>query len=520
MKKQKTLIIVMAVLFVVLLVLYFAVIRPLTAAVEDDSIAADLIEGEVMITAKTSNFYIFQPIERSSMQSIEVKNEFGGYKIYRDASDKFQLDGFLGLQFNQELFSSLVVTTGTPTAMMRVAVDLDEEGLAEYGLDDPQASWTITTTTGEKFTMYVGDALVTEGGYYVKYEPRNAVYILSNTLADTVLKPDYAMLQPLLTAGMSANDYFLAEDFTVWHGDELFVHVDKVPEAEMKNPEGIVEVVLTYPMPETKEAQSLYTLNDSLYFEVLYNFMALQGTEVLAFLPDEAQLEEFGLLDPAYTIRYVFNDYEFIIFVSERQADGTYNAVSSLYGFSIVCSVAPESLGWLEYSHFDWLSATPFYENINNVNRITLKGSGIDSDFRLMHGTDEDGDVTLEVKDEVSGVVIPNKDVKNFREYYKTLLNITNQEYATLSEEDRLALIDDEDQVMLTMTYETADGKLYEYKFYRYVELSTGKISGGKIFVTVNGLGEFYTTNDLINKVIDDNPRVLAGLDINAYTQY
>ncbi len=206
--------------------------------------------------------------------------------------------------------------------------------------------------------------------------------------------------------------------------------------------------------------------------------------------------------------------------MSERQADGTYNAVSSLYGYSIVCSVASESLGWLEYGHFDWLSATPFYENIANVNRITLKGSGIDTDFRLTHSTDESGNAALEVKDEVSGVVIPNKDVKNFREYYKTLLNITNQEYATLSEEDRLALIDDEDQVMLTMTYETADGKLYEYKFYRYVELSTGKISGGKIFVTVNGLGEFYTTNDLINKVIDDNPRVLAGLDINAYTQY
>lgn len=510
----------MAVLFVVLLVLYFAVIRPLTAEVEDTSIAADLIEGEVMITAKTSNFYIFQPIERSAIQSIEVENEYGGYKIYRDASDTFQLEGFLGLQFDQELFSSLVVTTGTPTAMMRVAQDLDEEGLAEYGLDDPQASWTVTTTSGEKFTMYVGDCLITEGGYYVKYEPRNAVYILSTTLADTILKPDYAMLQPLLTAGMSSNDYFLVDEFTVWHDDELFVHVDRVPEEEMSNPDGIVEVNLTYPKPETKEAQALYTLNDSLYFEILYNFMALSGDSVLAFLPDEAQLEEFGLLDPAYTVRYVFNDYEFILFISELQADGTYNAVSSLYGYSIVCSVSSEYLGWLEYGKFDWLSAAPFYENIANVSRIHLYGSGIDTDFRLAHSTDESGNAALEVTEVNSGIVIPNKDVKNFREYYKTLLNITNQEYATLSEEDIAALMDKEDEVVLTMVYETVDGDEFEFKFYRYVELSTGKISGGKIFVTVNGLGEFYTTNDLIDKVISDSPRVLAGLDISAYIQY
>lgn len=510
----------MAVLFVVLLVLYFAVIRPLTAEEEDNSVAADLIEGEVMITAKTSNFYIFDPIERSEIQSIEVENEYGGYKIYRDASDTFQLDGFLGLQFDQELFSSLVVTTGTPTAMMRVAQDLDEEGFAEYGLDDPQASWTVTTTSGEKYTIFVGDCLITEGGYYVKYEPRNAVYILSTTLADTVLKPDYAMLQPLLTAGMSSNNYFLVDEFTVWHGDELFVHVNRVPESEMSNPNAIVEVNLTYPKPETKEAQTLYTLNDSLYFEILYNFMALSGEQVLAFMPDEDQLAQFGLDEPAYTIRYVFEDYEFILFISARQADGTYNAVSSLYGYSIVCQVSSDYLGWLEYGQFQWLSATPFYENIANVTRIHLFGSGIDTDFRLAHSTDENGNAVLDVTEVNSGTVIPNKDVKNFREYYKTLLNITNQEYATLSEEDIAALMDKDDEVVLTMVYETVDGDEYEFKFYRYVELSTGKISGGKIFVTVNGLGEFYTTNDLIDKVISDSPRVLAGLDISAYIQY
>ena len=94
-KKQKKLIITFAALFVVLLVVYFAVIRPLTATTDDSSSGVELLDGEVAITAKTSNFYIFQPLSRSEIQSIEVKNEFGGYKVYRDASDKFQLDGYM-----------------------------------------------------------------------------------------------------------------------------------------------------------------------------------------------------------------------------------------------------------------------------------------------------------------------------------------------------------------------------------------------------------------------------------------
>lgn len=524
LKNQKTTIIVMAALFVLLVILYFAVIRPLTAVIADDSPAVDTIEGEVLINNTITNFYMFEPIPRASMQSIQVDNEFGGYKIYRDAADTFQLDGFLGLNFDAELFSSLVVTTGTPTVMQRIAQDLDDAGLAEYGFDDPQASWTITDLDGNQVKVYVGDELLTEGGYYVMLDGRNAVYIMGTTLADTVLQPAYKLLTPLLTAGMSSNTYFFVENFRVWHGDELFVNVEKVPDEEMSNPNAIVEERLLYPMPETG---GLYEINDSLYFEILYKFIALQGESVEAFLPTEEQLTEFGLAEPAYTITYAFNDpnteddstYDFVIFVSEQQADGTYYAVSNLLGYSIVCKVSEENLGWLKYDKFAWIFPTPFFENIQDVDRITIKADNIDVDFRLSHSLESDGaTAVLDVTEVNSGTTIPNKDVKNFREFYKTMLNITNQEYATLSDADRIALTSTDDNLIMTMMYESSKTDDYcEYKFYRYVEESTGKISGGKIFVTVNGIGEFYTTNDLVEKVMNDVPRVLNGLDIDAY---
>lgn len=526
LQKQKKIIIAMAAAFVALVIVYFAVIVPLTAVIEDDSPAVELIEGEVLINNTLTNFYMFEPIARSAMQSIEVENEFGGYKIYRDASDTFQLDGFLGLSFNSELFSSLVVTTGTPTVMQRIAQDLDADGLAEYGFDSPQASWTVTDLNGNKVKVIVGDQLLTEGGYYVMLDGRNAVYIMGTTLADTILKPAYSLLQPLLTAGMSTNTYFFVDRFTVWKGEDLFVNVERVPEAEMSNPDAIVETRLLYPMPETG---GLYEINDTLYFEILYNFMALQGNAVVAFLPTEEELVQYGLDTPAYTINYTFDNpntpendtYEFYIFVSKKQADGTYYAVSNLLGYSVVCNVSNEMLGWLEKDKFAWIFPTPFFENIQDVGRITLKSeeNNINVDFTLTHGLAEDGTTpTLDVTDAVSGTYIPDKDVKNFREFYKTMLNITNQEYATLSEEDRYALTANDDNLIMTMTYESSKSDDYcEYKFYRYVEQSTGKISGGKVFVTVNGIGEFYTTNDLVEKIMNDTPRVLEGLDIDAY---
>ncbi len=530
-KKQKKLIIGLAVAFVVLLVLYFAVIRPLTAEVEDDSPVAELMDGEVMITTKTENFYIFEPIARSSIQSIEVENAYGGFKIYRDASDTFQLDGFMGIQFDEELFSSFVVTAGYPTAMMRVATDVTEEELAEFGLAEPQASWTLTTVTGEEYTILVGDMLLTEGGYYVKYEPRDTVYILSTALADTMLQPGYKLFKPILTAGMTSNDYYMVDEFAVWKNGDLFVNIGRVPDDQKEDPDAIVENYMTFPAPAAVEGseKTRYDLNTDTYYTSVYNFISLAGDEVVAFRPTEEELAEFKLDDPKYIIRFVFEGYEFVVLASEQLPDGGYYAVSNLYGYEMVCHIpattVDESTGqemagalsWLEFDKFSWIFPTPFFENITAVARMTLKGEGVDVDFTLTHGTDSDGNNTLEVYEANNDVTILNSDVGNFRQYYKTMLNITNQEYATLSDEDKAALTADEGNVVLTMTYEGVDGSVNEYKFYKYIEESTGKISGGKLFVTVNGIGEFYTTNDLVEKVMKDTPRVLRGLDIDSY---
>ncbi|MBQ8333724.1 MAG: DUF4340 domain-containing protein [Clostridia bacterium] len=524
-KKQKKLFYVMGAAFLVLLILYFAVIRPLTAEVEENVAPKELLEWEAKYNDLVETFYIFEPLDRASIQQIKVENEHGGYTIYRDASDTFQLKGFVGLQFDQELFSSLVVTTGTPTVMMRVAVDATAEQLAEFGLDTPQASWTVTSTSGEDFTVQVGDLAITEGGYYVYYEPdaskgysnKNAIYFMGPTLADTILKPDHELISPILTAGMSQNNYFFVDEFTVWHGEELFVHIERIPEDQMADPNSIVEVDMTYPR---QDENTKYQVNDNLYYEILYNFMTLQGDSILAFQPTEEQLEEFGLAEPAYMIDYVFEDYEFVLFVSEQQADGTYNAVSNLYGYELVCKVSKDMLGWLEYDKFDWIFPTPFYENIVDITRITLNGSGIDVDYQLKHGTTGENTPTLEVTEVKSGTFIPNEDVRNFREYYKTMLNITNQEYARMSEEDIADLTHNEDKRILTMTYEKTDGTSYEFRFYKHYEASTDTTTTGKIFVVVNDIGEFYTTNDLINKIINDTSRVLQGLDVEAYNQY
>ncbi|MBQ7599399.1 MAG: DUF4340 domain-containing protein [Clostridia bacterium] len=513
-KKRILLIIILAVAFTVLAVVYFAVIAPMLSS-EDEGIDLDLMDGEVRISDKLSNFYIFEPVKRSEIQSIKVINGHGGYEIYRDSSDAFQLRGTSGLRFNAEKFSSLIVTAGTPVAMSRIARDLGSDEWGIYGLDKPQASWTLETSKGEKLTVNVGDKLLSHAGYYVSLEGRNAVYIVSTSLEETILAEGYSLVEPLLTAGMTQNDYYLADNFVLLHGQEMFVAVDRTS----RDTDDRLALTLLYPYPD-KEKREYYNLDTDTYLDAVRSMVDLTGDQTVAINPTDGTLMEFGLLSPAYTVYYTFGGNEFYVIVSAKQSDGFYYAVSNLFGYQIVCRVPAETLKWLDYTEFSWIQSNPFYENITSVRRIEIETpDGINVDFVLAHGTDESGNATLEVKERNSGTVIENRYARNFRQYYLTLLNITNKDYSSFSKEDRETLIADESRLLMKMRIELTDGSFNEYRFYQYYEESTGKLSTGKVFVVVNDFGEFYTSNDLIDKVKNDTPRVLEGLDIDGYGQ-
>ena len=499
-KQQKTFAIGFGIAFVVMLVLYFVVVAPLLVEEEAEAVVLETVEGEEV--GSNDRYLMFPQVERSGIQSIEVHNEYGGYTFYRDSSDNFVLKGYEGMAYDQELFASYIVSAGYTLAMMKITDNATPEQMKEYGLDNPQAYWILTTTEGDVHQVNVGDILVTEGGYYCSYEGRDTVYILSTTLADTMLQPVEKMITPLLTAGMSQNDYFEADNFTIWHGEDLFIRLVNKEESEKSNPDAIVESKMTYPAP--------YVPNTNLYYEILYNFMALQGTETVKIGPTDEELEKYGLANPAYTISYTFQDIPFYIFVSELQKDGTYYAVSNLYGYQLVAKVGADMLGFVDYGLFKWISEYPFQAYVTSVDTMqVVSGDGeLDVSFKLTHGTNEEGNATLEV-DCSDGQHIDNNNIYNFRQFYKTLLSVILQEYTPLSEEEKTALTSDPKNLLLTFTYTTLNGETTEFKFYQYTTR--------RAFVTVNGVGEFYCYVDLMEKIISDTEKVLDGMDINSY---
>lgn len=535
-KKRTISLIVTASLFVLLLVVYLAAILPLSKTDVDTSSEQIVLEsweeiglGNTLLMSKRA--------DRVDIESIYVENEHGEYTFKRKTTtsgETFVLDGFEQVEYSSMAFSSLVVTTGVPTASGRVTESATEEDLARFGLDEPQAKWKVTTVRGESYEVAVGNKMITGEGYYaMRSEYPTHVYILSTTVEDSVLQPVESILNPILCAGINTNNYTTADDFKLSFDGVSVVEIRQRDKSEFYNPDAQVETQLTYP--------GSYKTDDTFFLGVIsildtYNVESsetastdesFEAMEAVYLGDDPEQLRKYGLNDYYYNLSFTVKaevgssiEYTYDLKISDLQEDGYYYAVSNHYDYKLIMKCPKAMFDWLTLKSYEngepkvdlinWIDEDPIMLNIAYVDSIMLDIPDLTINYSLVHGTDADGNATLEIKAD-NGFEMSNHDVYIFRNYYKVMLGVKFMADGDLSDADIERITSDESKHLATIRFTMKDGTVNEYKFYR----DTTR----RALMTANGDGEFYVLADWIEKLISDTDRLLAGLEIDATTK-
>lgn len=400
---------------------------------ECETIAVVDTEGNEQI-GSLRRILMFPHTPKASISAIEVHNSFGGYTFYRDEDDSFQIKGFDGTNYDLELFASLVVSTGYTLTMRKidgpikdqngqfseyglvaeVRTAVDEDG-KEYEYNYEPAWYILTDTKGTKHKVIVGDMLITEGGYYVQYvelvkgedgkylkdengnyveKPRQAVYVVSTTIGDTVLKPIETLVTPRVLYPMSMNDYFDVENFKIYSFDykkyletnvtddiieKLIIDFSYIPIDKREN----TEFAMT-PYIINEDSIGGYDIDDMAVDNALYSLYQLSYLKVhrLGTGDDDSVLKQYGLDNPKYMIEFTFNaandstgevtQVPNLILISEKTKDGTYFAVSPVY--DMIVEIDGSSLMFLEYSQIDWIK-----DDILSLNVAFCTGLKIES---------------------------------------------------------------------------------------------------------------------------------------------
>lgn len=226
-------------------VLYFSVLRPYTHV--EEGTEAETIDKEGDESEQYGTRLLYDVITRKQMQEITVFNGEQTYTFSRrraaDPTSNFVLnvDGkdFSHITFNDEKFSSLVVSVGTTYVEERL-IDNEtlssadeaarEEIYAKYGLDKASSPAYFEVkrfektvkdgkdaVTYETFRVYVGNMTVSGTGYYLRYNNSHAVYVSNSPTVGTVVRANPAYYANLtLQASYQESGEYLMKDVTFW----------------------------------------------------------------------------------------------------------------------------------------------------------------------------------------------------------------------------------------------------------------------------------------------------------------
>lgn len=535
-KKRIRAVIVSGAVFLVLLISYLAVFLPMSRESADAAGDGETAFEEWEQAGYGSTILMSKRAERGDIASLEVENEYGSYRFVKkkDASgEKFVLDGHENIGYSDMSFSMLIVTTGIPTASGRITTEATAEDLELYGLDEPLAKWRVTTVEGEVYEIALGSKMLSGGGYYaMRTDHPTHVYAMSTTVEQSVLLPVESMLNPLLCVGIDTNNYLTCDSFKLTLNEKPVIRIRQRKSSEFYNPDAQVETQITYPGAyKTDDTFFLGKISLLDKYNVEDSESASSDVEALAAVylgNDPERLREYGLGSNYYSMSFTVNaevgskvTYSYDLRISQRQADGYYYAVSNYYDYQLVVRCPAAMFSWIDAETdedgepkidlIEWIDEDPIMLNITYVNSIELTLGGRSLTFELKHGTDADGNSTLEVTGP-DGFRMSNSDIYIFRNYYKVMLGVKIIADSKLDDDAVESLISDSERLLVSMRFNMKDGTVNEYSFYR----DTTR----RALMTSDGTAQFYVLTDWLEKLESDTDRLLLGLEIDSNMKY
>ena len=394
----------------------------------------DTSDGELTEYEKV---LIFKHIETKNIRSIEIHNQSDVYKFYRfdinnmRADDKadFVLSGSPLLTLKKDTLSALAVAAGYPLATMRVDDYKTVDGqidLAEYGLtpekrtkieknekgeeitveyDYTPTYYILTTTSGERFKMIIGDCLVNGLGYYAQYveldgdveKPRNKIYVLGDSIKYSILSEAKTYITPGIAYPVTQNDYFDVTDFVlkkkVDGAYKSILSFSFIPTADRTG-----TVKGSKPYVFTDERSKSYQPNYDKIDTCLLAFMQPNIIDIAVLSPSSAERAKYGLmteeldaegnpiLNENGTKKYIYNSEYTIsfkrtakdnagnkvnflqtVYISKKNPNGNYYSYTTLefldntemskvtgITFDMICEVSADTFNFLSYDEFDW----------------------------------------------------------------------------------------------------------------------------------------------------------------------
>ncbi len=484
--------------------------------------AVDTDEGEDISEYK--RLLIFPKIESSKQQSLRIENTHGSYTFKRDSSGQMTLRGYENVTHDSEAFAYLSALCGSLVAMEKYdSKVLEKYGLAEYGLDEPQAKYTVSGGN-KSYTMLVGDPIVSGNGYYVMLEGRQTVYII-NSYYGMLLDPVESYIKPLMAYGLNTNNYPEVQNFRYVrydYGEDGKPIADPVTAltywdyAERENTEYQTQ---SYKMLD--EDMGEYTPNSDAVTTTMNSFATMEHASVVKLGASEKVRAEYGLDKPRSLITYDFvltdastlakTYLRYYYWFSDMTERGTYYAVADMQVsedgetyidslmFDYILELDRAMAPFLEWNKIDFVEKYYFHRNIMIIDEMEFSTPDYHISFKLTAGKDDIERIAATMNGETREI-----DIKQFKVLYRNMLFDVLYDETGKSDAEQKAIVADHSRHQFTYRVKTSLNKLdTTYSFYHLAE--------ARSYITIEGGGDFFVMSSAVKKNAEDVLKLWNG---------
>lgn len=486
----------------------------------------DTDEGESV--SAYNRLMVFPKVDSSAIRSLRVTNSHGTYTFERKDGNMV-IRGHEAVSYDQNSYAYLASLCGSLVVMdggRYSSAVVEKYGLDEYGLDSPQASFTVTSTAGKVYTVHIGNAIVSGNGYYVMLEGRETVYIVNGYYV-MLLEPIESYVTPLLTYGVTENNYPEVENFYVYDytydeegkpSAEMITALTYWPYEERENTEYQTQ---TYRMID--EAFAAYIPESTAVTTTMEKLAMLKNATVVKLGATDSALAKYGLDKPEKLLSYDFksvtsgatyylkNRFWFSP-VTER---GTYYVFADcevsedgkkylpLTALDYILEVGAADLSFLTWNKIDWVETYYFHINIMLMETLSVDTPSGKITFDFEIGKDDVEKITATMNGEARDI-----NVAQFKELYRHMLYGVLFGEAERSEDELQRLTENKDKWQLSYRVKTkatdkTSGIDNTYSFYQLGESNS--------YLTINGAGEFYVLTNSVNTTADYAMRLWRG---------
>lgn len=343
-------------------------------------------------------------------------------------------------------------------------VTLDGSKAAEYGLDNPRDTVTVTYTDKTKSVIYVGDDAPQSAGTYIKYGDSDAVYLVTT---DAVSAFDYGLTDLInknITSAASDNDNTQASSIEI-SGSNFPDKIVLKPNDDGKNS---ASYVMTSPV-------DCYA-NENESSLVAGGIRDLTALSVEMVNPSDSQLSKVGLSTPYAKVKATYPDTTISLIASKPNSDNTVYLMVD--GGKVVYTISAEKVSWVNTSYDSLVNEYVLYPKMSALSEVTVNDGSKTYTFSLSTAekktTDDSGSESTTTTTTIKN---GNTEIETaiFSNFYE---NITMVELADTKSDSKSG------SPVLTITYKySSDSSTDTVSYYksgssRYVAVVNGRVAG------------------------------------------